>query len=319
MLTGPHVVLGSCPYNVETGTTRASLAIRGKRFLRAPLNSDEISLLKAGASSDPVSFMALYRSDGRDEGVTSPLQMDAYLAVVVLQDMNAFTLRRNRKDIQIPACRSGTIGFQDLRHAYSSAKYPVHSFSFVLSTSFLNEIRPGKYGTTDLQESVSYLNRDETLLHLALSLLPSFSQSTPNRLYVDQVFLAASTYLVCKFGGQQQLDSRRGCLTPRQEKLAKEFLDANIQNNVSLEYVARLCSLSPAHFARLFRRTAGMTPYQWFVHRRLARAKHLLESTDEPLAEIGSVCGFSDQSHFTRTFSRTVGFSPGSWRRLQRR
>jgi hypothetical protein len=99
---------------------------------------------------------------------------------------------------------------------------------------------------------------------------------TPNRLFVDQVFLAVGTYLVSKCGGQQQLDSRRGCLTPRQEKIAKEFLDANIQNNVSLEYVARLCNLSPAHFARLFRRTAGVTPYQWFVHRRLAQAKRRL-------------------------------------------
>jgi AraC family transcriptional regulator len=300
--------------NLQTGRV-----ITARNFLRAPLRSDEISLLKTGGSDDPASLMALYQSGGCDEGITSPLQQDAYLAVVVLQDLDAFTLRRNKRDIQIPWCPTGTIGFQDLRNAYSSPKYPVCSFSFVLSKAFLQELRPGKgYIATDLQESTSYSTRDDTLLHLALSILPAFSQPNPNRLFTDQIFLAASTYLTAKFGGQQPLDMIRGGLTPRQEKIAKEYLAANIRGNVSLEYVARLCELSAPHFARLFKRSAGMTPYQWFIQRRLARAKHSLETSDDPLPEIALACGFADQSHFTRTFSRIIGVSPGAWRRLHR-
>ncbi len=294
-------------------------AARGRTFLRAPLKSDEISLLKAGGPADPVSFMALYRSDGHEEGVTSPVQLDAYMAVVVLQDMDPFVLRRNKRDIQIGACRRGTVGFEDLRHAYSSGKYPVYSFSFVISKAFLQESGAGnRRGAHDLQEA-HFLDRDDTLLHLASSLVPSFSQSAPDRLFVDQVFLASTTYLISKFGGGESLSSLRGGLTPRQENIAKEFLAANIRGNVSLEDVARLCELSAANFARLFKRSTGMTPYQWFIHRRLAQAKYLLESSDHSLAEVGLACGFADQSHFTRTFSRVVGFSPGAWRRRERR
>jgi AraC family transcriptional regulator len=291
----------------------------GKNFLRAPLKSDEISLLKTGASDDPASLMALYRSDGRDEGITSPLQQDAYLAVVVLEDLEAFTLHRNKRDIQIPRCPTGTIGLHDLRNAYSSPKYPVCSFSFVLSKAFLQELRPGRgYMATDLQESTSYVTRDDTLLHLALSVLPAFSLPNSNRLFADQIFLAASTYLTARFGGQQPLGMIRGRLTPRQEKIAKEYLAANIRGNVSLEHVASLCELSAPHFARLFKRSAGMTPYQWFIQRRLAQAKYLLETSDDPLPQIALACGFADQSHFTRTFSRIVGVSPGAWRRFDR-
>jgi AraC family transcriptional regulator len=296
---------------------RISRMISGKNFLRAPLKSDEISLLKTGGSDDPASLVALYRSEGRDEGVTSPLQQDAYLAVVVLQDLDAFTLRRNKRDIRISPCPTGTIGFQDLRHSYSSAKYPVCSFSFVLSKAFLQELRPGKGCiATDLRESTSYSTRDDTLLHLALSMLPAFSQ--PNQLFVDQVFLAASTYLIGKFGGRRPTGTIRGRLSPRQEKSAKEYLAANIRENVSLEYVASLCDLSAPNFARLFKRSAGMTPYQWFIHQRLAHAKFLLEASEDPLPEIALACGFADQSHFTRTFSGIEGISPGAWRRLDR-
>jgi AraC family transcriptional regulator len=302
------------PANLQT-----SRVVNAKNFLRAPLKSDEISVLKTGASNDPASLMALYRSEGRDEGVTSPLQQDAYLAVVVLQDLDAFTLRRNKRDIEIPCCPTGTIGFHDLRNCYSSPKYPVCSFSFVLSKAYLQELRPGHgYMATDLRESTSYLTRDDTLLHLALSMLPAFSQPNPNRLFIDQIFLAATTHLSAKFGGQPPHGMIRGRLTSRQEKIAKEYLAANIRGNVSLEYLAGLCGLSAPHFARLFKRSAGMTPYQWFIHRRLAHAKYLLETGEAPLPEIALACGFADQSHFTRTFSRIIGVSPGAWRRLDR-
>ena len=292
----------------------------GDMFLRAPLKSDEISLYKTGGSADPTSMMALYRSPGLEEGITSPVLLDAYMAVVVLKDLDAFVLRRNKKNIEIPFCRRGTIGFHDLRHSYSSAKYPVCSFSFVLSKAFLEEIRPrNQYYATDLQEALGYSNLDDTLLHLASSVVPSLLQPSPGRLFVDQMFLAASIYLVSKFGKQGPLNARRGGLTPRQEKLAKEFLAANIGENVSLEQVARLCDLSAPTFARLFKRSTGMTPYRWFTLRRLTQAKFLLETSDDSLVEIGLACGFADHSHFTRTFSRLVGVSPRAWRQLEQR
>jgi AraC family transcriptional regulator len=293
---------------------------RGELFLRTPMKSDEISLCKAGGNADPISMMALYRSPGLEEGVTSPVLLDGYMAVVVLQDMDAFVLRRNNKNMKIPPCRRGTIGFQDMRHSYSSGKYPVCSFSFVLSKAFLEEVRPrNQYYATDLQEASDYSKLDDTLLHLASSIVPILLQPAADRLFVDQIFLAASIYLISKFGKQGSLDSRRGGLTPRQEKIAKEFLAANIGENVSLEQVARLCEVSAPTFARLFKRSTGMTPYRWFTLRRLAQAKYLLESSDDSLVEIGLACGFADHSHFTRTFSRLVGVSPRTWRRLEER
>jgi AraC family transcriptional regulator len=58
----------------------------------------------------------------------------------------------------------------------------------------------------------------------------------------------------------------------------------------------------------------GMAPYQWLQHRRMEKAKQLLEKSSAALSEIALDCGFADQSHFTRTFSRVAGVTrvPGA-------
>jgi AraC-like DNA-binding protein len=47
--------------------------------------------------------------------------------------------------------------------------------------------------------------------------------------------------------------------------------------------------------------------------RVLASSRHLLHS-EAPLAEVGFLCGFSDQAHFTRAFKRQVGLTPARYR-----
>lgn len=48
---------------------------------------------------------------------------------------------------------------------------------------------------------------------------------------------------------------------------------------------------------------------------RQRQAAQLLASTTLPLAEIGYLCGHSDQAHFNRCFERAAGVSPGQYRR----
>jgi hypothetical protein len=85
-------------------------SLSGNKFLTDP-SSDELSLIKMGAASDPHSMMVLYRSDGRDNAVRSPNpQLDGFLAVIVFQEMQEFALHRNKKAIQIPRSIRGSVG-----------------------------------------------------------------------------------------------------------------------------------------------------------------------------------------------------------------
>ena len=70
---------------------------------------------------------------------------------------------------------------------------------------------------------------------------------------------------------------------------------------------------------RTFQRTLTTegTSYQQVlseVRFRLA-GWHLLQM-DMPIAEVGFVCGYSDQAHLTREFNRRVGVTPARYRSL---
>jgi AraC-like DNA-binding protein len=104
-------------------------------------------------------------------------------------------------------------------------------------------------------------------------------------------------------------------LAPWQQRRATELLCADLAENQPLERIAAECRLSASHFARAFKHTMGIPPHQWLTNARINMACDLMLRSALPLAQISSMCGFSDQSHFSRMFSRIEGISPGAWRR----
>jgi AraC family transcriptional regulator len=71
--------------------------------------------------------------------------------------------------------------------------------------------------------------------------------------------------------------------------------------------------MSKYHFCRLFKKSTNLTPYQYVLQRRTARAKELLKKRELTIVEIAYLLGFSDQSHFTRQFKKQYGITPGAF------
>ena len=69
--------------------------------------------------------------------------------------------------------------------------------------------------------------------------------------------------------------------------------------------------LSPFHFARSFKATTGLAPYQYVLARRIELAKRLVVTTRLPVEEIAWEAGFENLSHFRRQFAAQVGVLPG--------
>jgi AraC-like DNA-binding protein/ElaB/YqjD/DUF883 family membrane-anchored ribosome-binding protein len=88
--------------------------------------------------------------------------------------------------------------------------------------------------------------------------------------------------------------------------------------NLTLPQLAAKACMSRFHFARLFRRSTGLSPHQYIVSQRIDRAKEMLCCSREPIAEIAMVVGFVDQSHLTRHFKRIIGATPARFRRFLR-
>ncbi len=67
---------------------------------------------------------------------------------------------------------------------------------------------------------------------------------------------------------------------------------------------------------RRFKLATGLAIIDYVQNLRLEEAKRLLESSNEPVDEIGFAIGYEDPSFFRRLFKRRTGISPGRYRRV---
>ena len=96
----------------------------------------------------------------------------------------------------------------------------------------------------------------------------------------------------------------------------REYMEEHLQDNLSLDELARETKYSRGHLLRMFRATTGKTPHQYLTQRRIERAKSmLLEAEKISLTDIAAWCGFSSQSHMTRVFREQVGVTPREFKR----
>ena len=138
------------------------------------------------------------------------------------------------------------------------------------------------------------------------------------KLYGESLAVALTIHLL----RQHSLDLPRireyeGGLTPRQLRGALDFLSANLTRGISLREVAQAVGLSPYHFARLFKQSAGQTPHQYHLTKRVERARLLLLSTSLTIGEVAEEMGFSHASHFARHCRRILGVAPGDFKRAR--
>ncbi|MCC8954184.1 helix-turn-helix transcriptional regulator [Bradyrhizobium sp. Pear77] len=106
----------------------------------------------------------------------------------------------------------------------------------------------------------------------------------------------------------------RGGLPPRVLRRIRDHVDANIEQRISVEALARLANLSVCYFVRAFKRSVGLTPHDYLIRRRVERTMEMLSHTNLSLSEIALAAGFADQSHCARRFRQHVGMSPRDYR-----
>lgn len=110
-----------------------------------------------------------------------------------------------------------------------------------------------------------------------------------------------------------------GGLATWQARRTLAHIEANLASKMEIVDLASVVALSRSHFSRAFKHTVGLSPMEYVVVRRVERAKAMISSTREPLAEVALACGFADQAHLNRRFRDVVGISPGRWRRSNTR
>lgn len=159
---------------------------------------------------------------------------------------------------------------------------------------------------------------DPLMAQLVIAIGMELKQETSSgRLLVEAATLGLAARLAHDYDGTAPAgigDGRPHALDTRRLRRVLDFVENNLDSDLSLEDLARVACLSQFHFSRAFRIATGSPPHRYLSDRRLQLAKSLLSSQIHPISEIALICRFSSQTSFTRAFSRVVGVSPARYR-----
>lgn len=93
-----------------------------------------------------------------------------------------------------------------------------------------------------------------------------------------------------------------------------DLIHSELPHSVSLERMAEAAGMPRGRFLVAFRSRTGVSPHQYILRERLARAKSLLETTRRPLHEIAAEVGCANPGHLARMFRQHLDTSPRAWR-----
>jgi len=96
---------------------------------------------------------------------------------------------------------------------------------------------------------------------------------------------------------------------------ARRFIEENYSAPLSLAEIAQHFFMSPYHFARVFKRTSGISPMAYLARVRMDNAKRLLLDPQRPVKAVAAEVGYDDPHYFCKVFTRHEGVSPTAYRR----
>lgn len=94
-----------------------------------------------------------------------------------------------------------------------------------------------------------------------------------------------------------------------------EWMLQNLDQDLTVDQLAKRAIMSPRTFARRFKAELGATPGAWLNRQRLLRAQELLEQSDLPLDAVATESGFGTAAVMRHHFARTLATTPAAYRR----
>jgi AraC-like DNA-binding protein len=130
-----------------------------------------------------------------------------------------------------------------------------------------------------------------------------------SRLEQDELLLKFLHAFLSRCSAEGAVEAPIGCERSAVRR-AREYIEANFNQSISLAKLGELTDLSPFYLHRVFCEEVGMPPHAYQTQVRINRAKQMLRQRYS-LAAVAVSTGFADQSHLTRHFQRLVGVTPG--------
>lgn len=148
--------------------------------------------------------------------------------------------------------------------------------------------------------------RDPQIEHLAWALRADREAGRPSGpLYAESLGLALAAHLVTQHRAAPSIPSR-GLSKPQLQRIS-DFVEAHLDETLTLSRLAEVAGISASHLKTLFKRSTGLPVHAYVVRRRVERARALLLQRELPAGRIALEAGFSHHSHMVRCLRRVLG------------
>ncbi len=104
---------------------------------------------------------------------------------------------------------------------------------------------------------------------------------------------------------------------PEDIYLAIQFISNHVNQNISVEEIARHLNMDRTTLSKKFKRELGFNISSYIMRRKLEEARSLLTFTDKTISEISEYLCFSTQSYFQNVFKSKYGMTPKQFRRTK--
>ncbi|MFC4303825.1 bifunctional transcriptional activator/DNA repair enzyme AdaA [Cohnella boryungensis] len=143
---------------------------------------------------------------------------------------------------------------------------------------------------------------------------PSCKSRPPNRDNI-RIFHTAEQALAARFRPCKRCKPT-GERLPDEEWLAvvTEYIDRNLDKDLTLSALASVCHGSPYHLHRTFRKVKGVTPVEYVQGKRMEKARKLLADPKLTVAEVGRSVGLPNPPYFITLFKQRTGLTPARYR-----
>ncbi len=97
-------------------------------------------------------------------------------------------------------------------------------------------------------------------------------------------------------------------------KAMADYINDNLNGDLSLEALAKKCFYNPSYFSRLFKKKFHASLVEYVNGKRIEKSIELLANTSLPIDAIGANVGYSSHSAFYRAFQHVTGKTPSEYR-----
>ncbi|GFZ92675.1 helix-turn-helix domain-containing protein [Dyella caseinilytica] len=167
-------------------------------------------------------------------------------------------------------------------------------------------------GTQGAELAPSIHIRDPHIEHIGWMMQSEDRDGYPGgRLFTDSLASALAARLLA-------LQSRKAASASKTKRALPmwrlqrviEYIEAHLDQDLSLAELAAVAGYSLSHFKALFKQAAGMPVHRFVLERRIERARIRLVEGGMSLTEIALEAGFAHPSHMARCMRRMWGLSP---------